>query len=219
MTTNISEVFSSVLKGTHSLPVTVLLQLTFFHLNSYFVARKELSANRLASAEQFTPYVDAQIQGCVVKAGSMEIVLYDHVKGLFHVKSRSGLTHCLNLHEKKCRCGKTLIYGFPCSHIIVACQHHCVDFRLFVEAYYTTQSYYDTWASLFHPIFNEDEWLIYDGPMIGPPESMQRMGSGRPKSTRLHNEMDVREGITSITCGLCKQLGHNRRSFKNRNQV
>ena len=55
--------------------------------------------------------------------------------------------------------------------------------------------------------------------MIVPPESMQRFGSGHHKSTQLHNEMDVREGKTLITCGLCKQLGHNRRSCKNRNQV
>ena len=32
---------------------------------------------------------------------------------------------------------------------------------------------------------------------------MKRISSGRPKSTRLHNEMDVREGKTTITCGLC----------------
>ena len=97
MTTNIYEVFNSVLKGARSLPVTALVQLTFFRLNSYFVARRELGANRLASVEQFTSYVDAQIQGRVVKAGSMEIVLYNHVKGLFHVNSRSGRTHRLNL--------------------------------------------------------------------------------------------------------------------------
>ena len=113
--------------------------------------------------------------------------------------------------------GKTLIYGFPCSHIIAVCQHRCADFLFFVEGYYTTQTYYDTWASHFHLIFNEDEWPLYDGLTIGPPKSMQRMRSGRPKSTRLHNEMDVREGKTSITCELCKQLGHNRRSCKNRN--
>ena len=161
MTTNISEVFNSILKGARSLPVTALIQLTFIRLNGYFVARRELGANRLASAEQFTPYVDAQIQVRVVKAGSMEIVLYDHVQGLFHVKSGRGRTHRLNLHEKKCTWGKTLIYGFPCSHMMAACQHRCVDFRLFVKDYYTTQSYYDTWASLFHPIFNEDEWPLW----------------------------------------------------------
>ena len=117
------KVFNSVLKGARSLPLTALVQLTFFHLNSYFVSRRELGANRLASDDQLTPYVDAQIQGLVVKAGSMEIVLYDHVHGQFHVKSRKGRTHRLNLHDKICPCGKTLIYGFPCSHTIAACQH------------------------------------------------------------------------------------------------
>ena len=183
MTTNILEVFNSVLKGAQSLPITALVQLTFFRLNSYFVARREVGANRLESTKQFTPYVDAQIQGRVVKAGSMEIVLYHLVKGLFHVKSRSDRTHRVNLHEKICTCGKILIYGFPCSHIILACQHRCVDFRLYVEGYYTTKSYYDTWAPLFHPIFNEDEWHLYDDTVIVPPASMQCFGSGRPKST------------------------------------
>ena len=173
----------------------------------------------MTSDEQFSPYVDAQIQGRVIKAGSMEIVLYDHLQGRFHVKSRSGRIHHLNLHEKKCTCGKTLIYGFPCSHIIAACQHRCVDFRSFVQGYYTTQSYCDTWPSLFYPIFNEDEWPLYEGPTIVAPESMKRQLSGRPKSTRLHNEMDIREGKTRLKCGLCKQQGHNRRSCKSRNQL
>ena len=75
MTTNISEVFNSVLKRARSLPVTALVQLTFFRLNGYFVARREVGANRLASTEKSTLYVNAQIQGRVVKASSMEIVL------------------------------------------------------------------------------------------------------------------------------------------------
>ena len=144
MTTNMSEVFNSVLKGARSLPLTALVQLTFSHLKSYFVARREQGVDRLASDEQFTPNVDAQSQGHMVKAGSMEIVLYDHIQDIFHVKSMSGRIHHLNLNDKKCTCGKTLIYEFPCSHIIAACQHRCVDFRLFVQGYYTTQSYYDT---------------------------------------------------------------------------
>ena len=55
---------------------------------------------------------------------------------------------------------------------------------------------------MFHPIFNEDEWPLYDGPTIVPHESMKHIVSRLPKSTRLHNEMDVREGKTTITCGL-----------------
>ena len=109
-----------------------LVQFTFFRINSYFVARREQGVNRSASDEQYTSYVDAQIKARVVKARSMEIVLYNHIQGRFHVKSRSGRTHRLNLHDQKCTCGKTLIYGFPCSHIIAVCQYLCVDFRLFV---------------------------------------------------------------------------------------
>ena len=41
MTTSMSEVFNSVLKGARNLPIIALVQLTFFRLNSYFVARRE----------------------------------------------------------------------------------------------------------------------------------------------------------------------------------
>ena len=81
------------------------------------------------------------------------------------------------------------------------------------------QSYYDTWANLFYLIFNEDEWPLYDGLTIVPLESIKRIRSRHHKSSHLHNEMDIRERKTTITCGLCKQLGHNRCSCKNRNHV
>ena len=48
MTTNMSEVFNIVLKGARSLPIIALVQLTYFRLNDYFVARKEQGANKLA---------------------------------------------------------------------------------------------------------------------------------------------------------------------------
>ena len=124
-----SKVFNSVLKGARSLLITVLVQLTFFRLNSYFVARKEQCYNILTSDDQYTPYVDAMIKAHVVKARSLEIVLYDHNQERFHVKSKRGRTHRLNLHDHKGTCGKTLIYGFPCSHIIAPCQFRSVDFR------------------------------------------------------------------------------------------
>ena len=173
----------------------------------------------MASDEQYTSYIDAKIKAHVVKARSFEIVLYNYNQRQFHVKSKRGQTHRLNLHDHKFTYGKTLIYGFPCSHIIVACQFRFLNFRSFVQGYYSNQSYYDTWETLFHPIFDEYEWLPYDGPTIVPSESMKRTSRGRPKSTRLHNEMEVREGKTTITCGLCKQPGHNRRSCQNRSKL
>ena len=68
MTTNMSKVFNNVLKGACNLPITILVQLAFFHLNSYFVSRRKQGANRLIYDEQYTLYVNAQIKVHVVKA-------------------------------------------------------------------------------------------------------------------------------------------------------
>ena len=121
-----------------------MVKLAFFRLNRYFVVRREQGYNILTSDEQYIPYVDAKIKAHVIKTGSFEMVFYDHNQGRFHVKSKRGQTHRLNLHDYKCTYGMTLIYGFPYSHIIAVCKFRSVDFQLFVQGYYSTQSYYDT---------------------------------------------------------------------------
>ncbi len=126
-----SEVFNSVLKGARSFPITAFVQLTFYRVNSYFAVRREHGASRLTSGEEYTPYVDAKINANVVKAGSHEVVLYDHVEGCFHVQTRHSVastnrkphTYPVNLQMRSCTCNKTLLLGFPCSHILAAC--HC----------------------------------------------------------------------------------------------
>ena len=95
--------------------------------------------------------------------------MYDHFQRLFHVKANrvskktsfGGQTYCVNLHEHRCTCGKTLMYEFQCSHILAACHFRSIDFRSFVQHYYTMQSYFSTWALLFNPIHNEYEWPPY----------------------------------------------------------
>ena len=101
----------------------------------------------------------------MVKACSHEVVLYDHLQGLFHAKasmhnkktSSGGRTYQVNLREHGCTCGKLLIHGFSCSHIFVACKSRSIDFRSFVQNYYTTHPYFNTWVPLFNPICNEYE--------------------------------------------------------------
>ena len=107
--------------------------------------------------------------------------------------SSGGQTFHINLHEHAYTYGKTLIYGFPCSHILAACHFHSIDFRSLVQYNYNTLSYYNTRAALFHFIFNMYEWPLYNGSIIMPFESMKRISNGRPKSSHLHNEMDIRK--------------------------
>ena len=84
---------------------------------------------------------------------------------MFHVKasrggkktSSGGQTYRVNLRELGCTCGKTLIYGFSCSHLLAACHIRSIDFRLFVQHYYAMQSYFRIWAPLLNSIHNEYE--------------------------------------------------------------
>ena len=140
LTTNRSEVFNGVLKGAHNLPITALVQLNFYRVNSYFTVRREHGANRLASGEEFTPHIDIRIKAKVVKAGSHEVLLYDHVAGRFHVKTKHSIgssnrkprTYHVTLQTGFCTCNKTLLLGFPCLHILIACHCRVIDFRQFV---------------------------------------------------------------------------------------
>ena len=49
MTTNVSECFNGVLKGAHSLPITVMVKYTWFKLNAYFDDRHNKSIAQLNS--------------------------------------------------------------------------------------------------------------------------------------------------------------------------
>ena len=126
--------------------------------------------------------------------------MYDHVEGRFHLKTRHSVgssnrkprTYHVNIQIGSCTCNKTLLLGFPCSHILAACHCRAIDFRKFVQGYYTTRAYLSTWAPLFYPIFDELEWPQYNGPIIVPSNSMDRLNFGQPKSSRLHNEMDAK---------------------------
>ena len=101
-------------------------------------------------------------------------------RGSIESSSTGGRTYCVNLHEHACTCGKTLIYGFPCSHILATCHFCSVDFRPLVEHYYNTQSYYNAWAPLFHSIFNVYEWPPYDGSIIVSFKLMKLASNGQP---------------------------------------
>ena len=157
MTTSMSEIFNGVLKGDQS--ITTLVQFTFHQVNNYFTVRREHGVSRLTSGEEFTPYFDIKINAQVVTASSHKAVLYDHVDGCFHIKTRCSVgssnrkphTYHVNFRKRSCTCRKTLLLGFPCSYILASCHCRLVNFPQIVQNYYTTQTYMSTWTPLFYP--------------------------------------------------------------------
>ncbi|XP_027082558.1 uncharacterized protein [Coffea arabica] len=87
MTTNLLEVFNSVLKGARSLPITALVQLSFYRVNSYFAIRRQFAVQRSVSNQSFTPFVDGKISSYGIKAGGHEVVLFNRATGSFSIKT------------------------------------------------------------------------------------------------------------------------------------
>ena len=228
MTSNMVEIFNSVLKGAHFLLITALVQLTFYRVNCYFAVRREQGEVRLHSSALFTTTIKAKLTGLRVKANGHEVQMYHHNPGLFEVKttpacsgnqSRCGRVHVIHLGNRTCSCIKWQIYHHPCSHVLAACASRKIDALQFVDEFYSMQNYMKSWAPTFHAIPDKFYWPTYNGPTLIPDENMRRNIKGRPKSTHIHNEMDARDGgHKPLACGLCGNTGHNRRSCPNRNQ-
>ncbi|KAL6331361.1 hypothetical protein AAG906_011298 [Vitis piasezkii] len=124
MTTNMSKVFNGILKGTHNLSITTLVQLTFYWVGNYFIVRREHGANRLVSVGEFTPYIDIEIKAKVIKTGSHEVVLCDHVDGNFHFKTRRYVGNIITPHELTYqRHRSSIILVNPDMGTILTCRH------------------------------------------------------------------------------------------------
>ena len=55
LTTNLSEIFNSVIKGARFLPITACVQLTFYRLVHYFEVRRPLGFSARANGDSYTP--------------------------------------------------------------------------------------------------------------------------------------------------------------------
>ena len=56
MTTNLLECFNKVLKGARSLPITTMVRFTFFKVNLYFDARRNLTLDQLEVGQKWCKY-------------------------------------------------------------------------------------------------------------------------------------------------------------------
>ncbi|CAH1440539.1 unnamed protein product [Lactuca virosa] len=161
LTTNLSEIFNSVLKGARFLPITACVQLTFYRLVHYFEVRRPLENSSRANGDAYTPHVLVKQVALMSKASAHSLRSFNREKGIFELITQRGRNvQVVNLEQKTCTCA------------------------------YWPQSMFK-------------EFL--------PNLELLRNKKGRPRSTRLRNGMDIKEGRKANHCGICKQSGHNRK--------
>ena len=78
-----AEVFNGVMKGARFLPVAAIVELTFYRVNKWFVKKREIVRQRLASNYTYTPYIERKIEANRCKARYHNVEPYDITNGKY----------------------------------------------------------------------------------------------------------------------------------------
>ncbi|KAH1242069.1 hypothetical protein GmHk_07G019485 [Glycine max] len=215
MTTNLSECVNKVFKGCRNVPITALVKSTYSRCRKYFVDRGRQAQREIRDGQIYCSHVMKKLWENQEKACSHIVWIYDIQRTIFKVEEafdpmtqRGGHKCVVNLNGRYCQCGQFTTYHYPCSHIIAACGTVNINFYQYIDVVYTNDYILRAYSAQWWPLGNDDAILPSDEP---PDPSFIRDKKGRPRSTRLRNEMDWREpSQTRYKCGRCGTVGHNR---------
>lgn len=101
MTTNLSEVFNSVLKGARSFPISVCVQLTFYPLVSIFNTKRGLANGALEKGDPRTLQVMVKIQGKLSMANTHKLTPFHERRGVFKVMTTPQVSGCNKVISSK----------------------------------------------------------------------------------------------------------------------
>ncbi|KAK4480405.1 hypothetical protein RD792_013477 [Penstemon davidsonii] len=228
MTTNISEVFNGVMKGARGMPITAIIEQTFYRCVFYFQSRlgiAELAMENIGlpntqPQNRFSPKVYQMLLHNTEKVGGMHVTIFNNSgrgdSGVYSVitgrrMTKGGNTQTVRFDRRTCTCGKWVAYHVPCSHVLACCNYQNVDPSTFVSSFYTVENYLRTWSGRFEPLEDEAYWNEYNGLVFEPNPNLERK-KGRPKSRRIRNEMDFQADKRVIHCSTCGKEGHTRRT-------
>ncbi|KAK5826406.1 hypothetical protein PVK06_021325 [Gossypium arboreum] len=158
-------------------------------------------------------------------ARSMNVEIYSRRLETFRVTEtigrRPGLpprSYRVDLRYRQCDCRRFQTLHYPCAHVVAACAKVNLNVEQFVEDVYTLNRTLRVWENEFPVLPDLSTWKV---PPITfelvPDRGLRRNPRGRPQSTRINNEMDIREKSDGTRCGLCRLAGHNRRKCPQRN--
>ncbi|XP_076938897.1 uncharacterized protein LOC143607271 [Bidens hawaiensis] len=129
----------------------------------------------------------------------------------------------VDLSNRTCTCRKWDLTGIPCKHVCVVAGFIHKNVEEFVDVGYFKKTYMKSYEFSIPPLPSERYWLVVDYPMDPPPI---KAAPSRPKKNRKrdpHEDPKNKGKLTkhggTMTCGICGEVGHNKRSCKERGKV
>ncbi|XP_058776138.1 uncharacterized protein LOC131650445 [Vicia villosa] len=222
MTTNLVESMNRVFKGIRHLPITALVQATYYRMAFLFARRGERWSAVLESGQVFSETCVKFMKEQSAKANSHNVTSFDRFNRTFNVKEiidhNEGLPrqqYRVLIDEGWCDCRKFQAFRMPCSHVIAACSYAHQDPLALLSPIYKAETLLGVYNNAFQVMAKEDYWPAYEGDVVWHNDNMRRKKRGRPNSTRIRTEMDDHEKMVR-KCGICREIGHNKNTCPNR---
>ncbi|XP_017632498.1 uncharacterized protein LOC108474986 [Gossypium arboreum] len=166
-----------------------------------------------------------EINKAKARANTMHIVCHDRDNLWFRVmefdRSYEGIIggqYRINLRNKTCDYERFDALRYPCAHVIVVCQNLHLDLMSYVDEVFKLETMYNIWIHVFPPIPDERNWPAISLALFKllPDRELHRKPKGRPYSTRIRTNIDIRETTNNQkSCGWCRNPGHTSRSCPN----
>ena len=86
MTTNLSKSFNGILKSARNLPITALVELTYYCCVAYFANQYTKACAKVTAGEYITAYAKNKFNKWEKKAPKHSVIMFSHEDGLFEVR-------------------------------------------------------------------------------------------------------------------------------------
>ncbi|PPE00331.1 hypothetical protein GOBAR_DD02642 [Gossypium barbadense] len=117
----------------------------------------------------------------------------------------------------ECDCRRFQTLHYPCAHVVAVCAKVLLNVEQFIDEVYTVKHTLRVWENEF-PVLPNLSWEVPSTTFeLVPDKGLHRNPKGRPQSSRIHNEMDIREKSDGKLCDVCRLAGHNRSKCPLRN--
>ncbi|KAH1197891.1 hypothetical protein GmHk_18G051567 [Glycine max] len=219
MTTNLLECINMVLKDCRSIPITALVKSTYSRCRKYFVdhgrqAQRQLNEGQVYCSKLVKELRKNQEQACshIVRVYDIQSTMFEVEKTFNSITQRGRQKWAVNLNGHYYQCGKYSALHYPCSHIIAACGYMSMNYYQYINVVYTNEHILKAYSAQWWPLGNEATIPPSDDAWTLIPDPTTIRAKGRPKSTRIKNEMDWLEPSEHRQkCSRCGAEGHNRR--------
>ncbi|KAH1107050.1 hypothetical protein J1N35_010818 [Gossypium stocksii] len=205
MTTNLVEGVNAVLLKTRHLLISIVFSATFYRLATLMPRIGQQQVNQINAGHVFVEDVRNAMVANRRMARLMNVEIHSRRLETFRVTETIGRrlgipprSYGVDLRNRQCDCRRFQTLHYPCAHVVATCAKVNLNVEQFVNDVYTLNRTLRVWKNEFPVLPNLSTWEVPPTTFeLVPDRGLRRNSRGHRQSTRIHNEMDIRDVLAA----------------------